>query len=334
MEAKKSDSSTKRLEGIDVRASSYDIEKVQQITKLNQDLSKDYYRTKYWELARRLAAANTGEILLVQEDYALWLQEYEEDYNYEKEEKELGPVHEVYGLNSEEYASCAAEVNKKIMLHQANLLSQDLQEKRVALAAKAADLGLPGNLYFVRRDNDPGPSCQTWIIGASGVPRVRDYHVGDPDGNEFYEGWMQLLLDEVIATWRKDYMSAPHFFSLKLHVFRTAVPKCLASLTEPIPSSESFVWLIIDSDTPPLNPKQQGALVSLLSEAQLECLGDLQASIDCTYRKAVDPIHGEPSPDIAGGWLRLLGIEQTFTIPEPEEDDTDAEYADEDGEEM
>lgn len=334
MGTKKPDSSTKRLEGIDVRASSYDIEKVQQITKLNQDLSKDYYRTKYWELARRLAAANTGEILLIEDDYALWLQEYAEDYNYETEEKELSPVHEVYGFNSEEYVNCAAEVHKKIMLHQANLFGQELLEERATLAAKAAELGFPSNLHFVCRDNDPGPSCQTWIIGANGVPRVRDYNVGDSDSHEFYEGWAQLLPHEVIATWRKDYMSAPHYFSLKLYVDLASVPKCLIHLTEPIPSSKTLVCLTIDSEMPPLNTKQQESLEAFFSMAQLECLGDLQANVDCTYRDAIDPIYGEPSPDIAGGWLGMLGIEQTFTIPEPEEDDADTESADEDDEEM
>ena len=46
----------------------------------------------------------------------------------------------------------------------------------------------------------------------------------------------------------------------------------------------------------------------------MECLGDLQAHIDCAYRDAIDPIYGNPSPNIAGGWLALLGIKQTYVM--------------------
>lgn len=332
----KSDSSIKRYGDIDVGISSYDIKKVQQITKLNQELSKDYYRTKYWELARRLAAANTGEILLVQDDYALWLQEYEEDFVYcDGEERDPIPVNDVYGYNSQEYANCMTEVNKAIMLHQANLLSQDLLKKRDALAVEAAKLGFPSNLHFIRRDNDPGPSCQTWIIDADGAKRIRDYEVGDPDSGEFYEGWMQLLPHEVIAVWNKDCISCPHYFKLQLYVDRTTLPRCLVELIEPVPSSEGLACLTIDSEMSLLNTHQQNALREFLSIPQLECLGDLQANIECTYRDMVDPIYGEPSPDIAGGWLRMLGIEQTFIIPDSKEyDDADTEVTDEDDEDM
>lgn len=327
-----SNSKAKSQNGISIRMSSYDIEKLQQVTKLNQELSKEHYRMKYWELARRLAAAKTGEILLVQDDYALWLQGHEKDFNYESEEEEFNPVHETYGYNSQEYASCVTEVNKAIALHQANLLSQDLLNERTILAAEAAELGLPSNLYFVYRDNDPGPSCQTWIVGANGAPRIRDYNVGDPNGKEFYEGWMQLLPHEVIATWKKDCISCPHHFSLKLYVELASLPECLVVLTEPISSSENLVCLTLDSDIPPLDPRQQEAIKALFSIAQLECLGDLQAGIECTYRNAVDPIYGEPSPDIAGGWLGMLGIEQTFVIPDLETDDE--ECLDEESDEM
>lgn len=331
---KSSSHSTKHLEDINVIVPSHGTERVRQITKLNQDLSKDCYRTKYWELARRLAAANTGEILLVQEDYALWLQEYEEDCNYDTEEAEFRPVHDVYSYNSQEYAHCAAEVDKAIRLHRANLLSEGLMEEQTTLATEAAKLGFPSNLYFAYRDNDPGPSCQTWIIGAEGAPRIRDYEVGNPESREFYEGWVQLLPREIIASWKKDCISGPHYFGLKLYVNATSVSKNLSQLAKPVPSSKSLKCLSIDSEMPPLNAKQQDALRKYFSIAQLECLGNLQANIERAYRKAVDPIYGNPSPDIAGGWLGLMGIKQTFVMPERNDSDESetSEEVDEDEE--
>ena len=133
---------------------------------------------------------------------------------------------------------------------------------------------------------------------------------------------MQLLPGEVIATWEKPCLSGLHYFKLEMYLDAASVPRGLGCITEKVPSS-SLVHLTIDSCMPPLSDNQQKALKNFLSMALLECLGDLQANIASDYRSVVNPIDGSPSPDIAGGWLRLLGIEQTYVIEEPDDEDTE-----------
>lgn len=326
--------SSARYGSLEAGMATYDAKTAQQQAELNQGISKEHYRERFCELSRRLAAANTGQVLRVKDDYALWLEGYGEEFSFgdedDDEDKNVGgdkftAVYETYSFNSESYTTCNARVNKAIMLHHANQLCHVLQEERAMRLAKAAELGFPSNLHFLHRDNDPGPSCQTWIIQAEGIPRMRDYHVGNPESGEFHEGWLQLLPGEVIAYWEKHCLSGPHYFRLETYIDLASVPKGLSCITETVPSTV-LVHLCIDSRMPALNAKQQKSLCSLFSTALLECLGDLQAHIDCAYRDAIDPIYGKPSPDIAGGWLALLGIEQTYVMEVLEEEEVDEEY--------
>lgn len=298
---------------------SYSVEIAQAQAKLNQGISKDYYRKRFCELARRLAAANTGQVLIPKDDYALWLEGYGEEFSFGDEDddentaSDFSPIYESYSYNSEAYTACSSKVNQAIMLHRASQLSYDLQEERATLTAQAVELGFPSDLHFLHRNVESGPSCQTWIIQSNGLPRMRDYNVGSTKGREFHEGWTQLLPGEVIASWKKDCLSGPHYFKLELYIDRGSVPRNLACIKEAVPMSQ-LMHLSIDSHTPALTASQQKSLCKLFPTAQLECLGDLQANIDCVYRDAVDPIFGNPSPDIDGGWLGLLGIEQTYAV--------------------
>lgn len=323
--------SSARYGSLEDGMATYSADIAQKQAELNQGISKGYYRSRFCELSRRLAAANTGQVLIVKDDYALWLEGYGEEFSYGDEDDDenysgdnFEPIYATYSFNSESYTTCNSKVNQAIMLHQANQLCHVLQEERAIRLAKAAELGFPSNLHFLHRDNDPGPSCQTWIIQDCGIPRVRDYHVGDPKSNEFHEGWLQLLPGDVIATWEKHCLSGPHYFRLEAYIDLASVPQDLSCIVEAVPSSV-LVHLSIDSRMPTLSTEQQKALRNLFSTALLECLGDLQAHIDCAYRDAVDPIYGEPSPDIAGGWLGLLGIEQTFVMEVPDGDEEEYE---------
>ena len=299
----------------------YDAKTAQQQAELNQSISKEYYRNRFCELGRRLAAANTGQILRVEDNYALWLEGYGEEFSFGDEDDDdeicggdnFTPIYETYSFTSESYTTCNSKVNQAIMLHQANQLCHVLQEERATRLAEAAELGYPSNLHFLHRDNDPGPSCQTWIIQDCGIPRIRDYYVGDPESREFHEGWLQLLPGEVIVSWEKSCLSGPHYFRLETYIDLAAVPQELKCIAETMPST-TLAHLSLDSWMPAISAKQQKSLRGLFSTALMECLGDLQAHIDCAYRDAIDPIYGNPSPNIAGGWLALLGIKQTYVM--------------------
>lgn len=317
---------------VEAGMANYTAEMAQAQTELNQGISKDYYRKRFCELARRLAAANTGQILLAKDDCALWLEGYGEEFTFgdedEDEVSDFTPIYETYSYNSEAYTICNAKVNKAIMTHCANQLCHSLQEERAALIAQAVELGFPSNLHFLHRDVDIGPSCQTWIIQENGLPRIRDYSVGNTEGKEFREGWAQLLPGEIIASWEKYCMSGPHYFKLEAYIDVISAPKSLACIAEVMPSKK-LVHLSIDSRMPALSADQQKVLFNLFSTAQLECLGDLQANIDCAYRDAVDPIYGQSSPDIAGGWLALLGVKQTYTVEVLDDEDIEDDSLDE-----
>lgn len=320
---------------IDVGRTCYDFQKAQLQTRLNQELSREYYRIKFCELAKELAAANTGQILIPNEEQALWLDGYMEST---EDSEDFYPTYTYYCYNSVDYATCMTRTNSLIALHRANQFCQEQSEERATRAKQAAALGYPSDLFFPRRDNDPGASCQTWIVTPEGVDRRRNCNVGNPSGQEFYEGWQQLLPQEIIATWEKECVSAPHFFRLEVYVDRRSIPQNLESFIN-FESPETYiVSLVIDSSMNPLDLEQQQAMLTYFSMAQLELLGCIQANIDCAYRSAIDPIFGNFSPDIDGGWLGLFGIRQTYIATEihPQanyEEDEESEELDDETEE-
>lgn len=291
----------------------YDLKEIQQQTKLYQGVSNDFYRSKFMELAKKLAVANTGQILIVNDDQALWLEEYEERKEGENDE-DFRPVYDPYNYTSEDYMACLTKVNVTITAHQADLLSQRLISERSQQSERAAAAEYPSDLAFPRRNSIPGASCQTWIVNAEGMSRRRDYHVGNALGDDLYEGWMQLLPHEVIASWEKDCVSAPHFFRLEIYVDRRSVPPELTELMGFESSSGKLISLVVHSRMTSLAERQKEVLRGFFTPAQLEFLGITQAEIDYSYSEVLDPVYGNPSPGIEGGWLGLLGIEQNYVF--------------------
>lgn len=210
--------------------------------------------------------------------------------------------------------ACLTKVNVTITAHQADLLSQRLISERSQQAEQAAAAEYPSDLAFPRRNSIPGASCQTWIVNAEGISRRRDYHVGNALGDDLYEGWMQLLPHEVIASWEKDCVSVPHFFRLEIYADRRSVPPELTELMGFESSSGKLISLVVHSRMTSLTERQKEMLRAFFTPAQLEFLGITQAEIDYSYSEVLDPVYGNPSPGIEGGWLGLLGIEQNYVF--------------------
>lgn len=271
--------------------------------------SNQEFRQKFAALADRLQNAKTGYTMSLGDDKALLLVGYETNHEYGTV---TIPCYNSFLYNVGGFDECQTLVDSLILEAKAlELLHEELQ-KRSEAEAKAARLGLPGSLRFPLASGDNGPAMQTWIIAPDGTIRNCDYSVDLPNSEITYECWEQLLPGEVIATWGKPYIAAPHQFSLVWYHRQTEDRNApwrkealgVSSLNKPY--SMYFSMTAMDDDGTEIAMTTHS---SALTPAQVECLHYLQVDLESGYAGLADPIHGKPSPSINGGWLRLLGIE-------------------------
>lgn len=271
--------------------------------------SNQEFRQKYAELANRLLDANTGYTMSLGDDKALLLAGY--DVNPEYGTVTI-PCYDVFLYNVKDFDECQTLVNSLILEAKGLKLLDEQLHQRFKAEAEAASLGLPDSLCFPLRNGDNGPAMQTWIISPDGTTRKCDYSAELSNSDVTYECWEQLLPGEVIASWSKAYIAAPHQFSLVWYQQPTGdrnAPWRRAVLGATSPNNPYSMCLSMAS----LDDEGTEAAITMhplpLTPAQVECLYYLQVDLESGYADLSDPIYGKPSPGIDGGWLRLLGIE-------------------------